>query len=392
VLRLNVDPRLLEPPGYDDDEEGGEEAPFWEPGLWGVPVFGFTDRPLSITHTAPPSDLRASFRDRTHMPREPRLPRDLLLSGRHARGLIALAGGRRGLVYSLVARGKLEQAARTIGTLIAAFGEGNVFIELQSLDAEDARVMPLLAGLASDMGVPIVAANDVLYLAAEDAPTALALAAARKGIKRTSSMVAAQAEDEVYAPGALRDTALREEVGTDRYFKPADEMAHLFAEYPQALANTNFIAEQCNLELPLHKALFPTVVLRDGETPFSKLWKLGFAGATRRYRPLTQDVISRLKYELEIIESLGFSPYFLVVYDIVHFAHSHGIPIMARGSAANSLVAYVLGITQVDPIEKDLLFERFLNPSRAAFEMPDIDLDLCWRRRDEVLHYIYQRH
>ena len=166
-------------------------------------------------------------------------------------------------------------------------------------------------------------------------------------------------------------------------------MAELFSAYPQALANAHFIAEQCDVELPLHRPLFPAVDLNQGETAFSKLWKLCFAGATRLYRPLTEAVISRLKYELEVIEKLGFSPYFLVVYDIAHFARSHSIPIMARGSAANSLVAYVLGITQVDPLAHDLLFERFLNPFRAEFELPDIDLDLCWRRRDEVLHYVY---
>src|SRR5262249_10851729 len=150
---------------------------------------------------------------------------------------------------------------------------------------------------------------------------------------------------------------------TGRYFKTAEQMAELFQKYPQAIANTQFIAEQCNVELPLHKPLFPSVPVGAGssasptsplsmgtrpaplltqpnETPFSRLWKLCFAGATRRYRPLTGQVISRLKYELEVIESLGFSAYFLVVHDIAHFAHSRDIPIMARGSAANSLVAY----------------------------------------------------
>ena len=112
----------------------------------------------------------------------------------------------------------------------------------------------------------------------------------------------------------------------------------------------------------------------------------------RHYRPLNDEVISRLKHELEIIEKLGFSPYFLIVHDIARFARRQGIPIMARGSAANSLVAYVLDITQVDPLANDLLFERFLNPSRAEFELPDIDLDLCWRRRDEVLHYVYRKY
>jgi DNA-directed DNA polymerase III PolC len=373
VLRLNADPQALQPPGYDEDEE----VPFWEPGVWGVPVFGFTSKPKKSSSVTISSQ---------RLQKEPRLPRELLLSGRHARGLIALSGGRRGLVNSLVKRGKMEQAAKAIGTLITAFGEGNVFVELQLLDAKDAATLPVLVNLANDMDVPIVATNDVLYLASEDASTARALAAARKGIRRKYSV-------HTQAIGELRgDEALQEEVGTERYFKSAEEMARLFAEYPQAVANTHFIAQECNLELPLYKPLFPAVDLLSGETPFSRLWKLCFAGATRRYRPLTEQVIARLKHELEIIEALGFSPYFLVVYDIVRFAQSKDIPIMARGSAANSLVAYVLGITQVDPLEKDLLFERFLNPARAEFEMPDIDLDLCWRGRDQVLHYIYERY
>jgi DNA-directed DNA polymerase III PolC len=381
VLRLNSDPQGLLPSGYEEDEE----APFWEPGVWGVPVFGFTGKPKkaqsgSVAPLTPRTSLPVSIQ------KEARLPRELILSGRHSRGLIALSGGRRGLVNSLVMKGKSGQAAKALGTLITAFGEGNVFVELQMLDDKDAAALPALVNMANDMGVPIVATNDVLYVASGDVPAARALAAARMGMRRPYS-VHTQSMDELRG-----DKALQEEVGTERYFKSGEEMASLFPEYPQALANTSFIAEQCDLELPLHRAIFPSVELRSGETPFSKLWKLCFAGATRRYRPLTREVIARLTYELEIIEALGFSPYFLIVHDIVHFAHSRDIPIMARGSAANSLVAYVLTITQVDPLEKELLFERFLNPSRAEFEMPDIDLDLCWRRRDEVLHYIYERH
>lgn len=376
VLRLNADPGTFQPAGYEEDEE----APFWEPGVWGVPVFGFTGKPGKPKPLASLSMQPA---------KEPRLPRELLLSGRHARGLIALSGGRRGLVNSLVMRGKTEQAAKATGTLITAFGEGNVFIELQLLDEKDIAALPALVSLANSMGVPIVATNDVLYLTPEDAPTARALASARNGIRRKVHSAHTPAMDELGVGG---DAVLHEMVGTERYFKLPEDMARLFANYPQAIANTQYIADQCNLELSLHKPLFPSVELGKGETPFSRLWKLCFAGATRRYRPLTEQVITRLKYELEIIETLGFSPYFLVVYDIVHFAHSQDIPIMARGSAANSMAAYVLRITQVDPLQKDLLFERFLNPSRAEFEMPDIDLDVCWRRRDEVLHYIYKQY
>ncbi|HET6261270.1 MAG TPA: hypothetical protein VFG99_03395, partial [Chloroflexia bacterium] len=251
---------------------------------------------------------------------------------------------------------------------------------------------PILAALASDLGIPLAATNDVLYIEPGDATVAAALASARPGGRSRASDSGRLIEDEGihHDPHAQRLTA----PPTGRHLASTEEMAALFEEYPQALANARFIADQCDVELPLHKPLFPAVDLgrRGNETPFSRLWKLCFAGATRLYKPLDAGVISRLKHELEVIEKLGFSPYFLVVYDIALFARRKGIPTMARGSAANSLVAYVLGITQVDPLAHDLLFERFLNPSRAEFELPDIDIDLCWRRRDEVLHYVYERY
>lgn len=380
VLRLNSDPEAFPPAGFDEDEDEDDEILPWDPGVWGVSVFGFTGAPNKVPK--PTSIARAH--------KEARLPRDLLLSGRHTRGLIALSGGRRGRVNSLVREGKLSQAARSAGMLLSAFGEGNFFIEIDAQDERDRKAIPHLANVANELGVPIVAANDVLYLRPGEARIALALAAARKG----STGLGLFREPPLYLEeGELHaSSAIEDEVGTERYFKSPEEMAALFKEYPQAIANTQYIADQCDVELPLHRALFPAVELREGETAFSRLWKLCFAGATRRYHPLREDVLSRLKHELEIIENLGFCAYFLVVYDIVRFAHGNHIPIMARGSAANSLAAYVLGITQVDPLQHDLLFERFLNPSRAEFELPDIDLDLCWRRRDEVLHYVYKHY
>jgi DNA-directed DNA polymerase III PolC len=369
VLRLKSDPEAFPPAGFDEDEE----IPPWEDGVWGVPVFGFTPKIAPISISRPP--------------KEARLPRELILSGRHVRGLIALSGGQRGLVNSLVMRGKTQSAARAAGMLLSAFGEGNFFIELQATCEGDRQALPSLVALANNLNIPIVATNNVLYARPEDRATAQALAAAHNGarVHRAQDM-GLEVEE-----GATDFPSSREDVGSERYFRSDEEMAQLFSDYPQALANSHFLAEQCNVELPIGKPLFPSVEIPSNETPYSRLWKLCFAGATRRYRPLVGPVIARLKYELEVIDRLGFCPYFLVVHDIVRFAHSRDIPIMARGSAANSLVAYVLGITQIDPLQHDLLFERFLNPSRAEFEMPDIDLDLCWRRRDEVLHYVYER-
>jgi DNA-directed DNA polymerase III PolC len=268
--------------------------------------------------------------------------------------------------------------------LLSAFGEGNVFVELQAAGAEDMPLVHALADLASSLSIPIVATNDVLYATPDDARTALAPAAARTG-----SSLFRGTENGSSFPNDNGNGELQEEVGSERYFKSAEQMADLFRDYPQAIANTHFIAGECNVELPTNKPLLPTIGLRGAETAYSRLWKLAFAGATRRYRPLTEPVTARLKHELEIIERLGFSAYFLAVYEITRFAHARDIPTMARGSAASSLVAYVLGISQVDPLAHDLLFERFLNTERAEFEMPDIDIDLCWRRRDEVLRFVY---
>ncbi len=174
------------------------------------------------------------------------------------------------------------------------------------------------------------------------------------------------------------------------WFRAPHEMERLYADWPDALLNTEWAAEQCELELSLGKPLFPELALPDGETPFSSLWKKTFEGAKARYRPLTPAIMDRLHYELGVIDRLGFAPYFLIVWDIVQYARGQGIPILGRGSAANSAVAYALGITRVDPFHYDLYFERFLNPDRT--DCPDIDLDMCWRRRDEVVEYVYTRY
>ncbi|MHC4473152.1 MAG: PHP domain-containing protein [Planctomycetota bacterium] len=171
-------------------------------------------------------------------------------------------------------------------------------------------------------------------------------------------------------------------------FATRAEMGERFGSCPEALANTVAIAERCRLEAPRSKALFPSFPLPSGETAYSLLSKLCFAGATERYRPLRPEVLRRLESELMVILELGFPEYFLIVHDIWRFARGKGIPMVGRGSAADSLVAYCLGLTIVDPIEFDLYFERFLNRSRT--DPPDIDMDICWKGRDEVLDYVYE--
>ena len=178
------------------------------------------------------------------------------------------------------------------------------------------------------------------------------------------------------------------------YLRPPGEMQQLFSAYPyseapEALGCTREIAESCEFRFRLGEWLFPAADLPPGETPFSHLTKLCFEGAARLYRPLPARALERLHFELKTIEAMGFTPYFLVVYDIAKFCREHGIPAAGRGSAAGSMVAYVLGITYIDPLEHDLYFERFLSPARD--DPPDIDLDVSACRRDEVLDYVYRR-
>ncbi|HUW57968.1 MAG TPA: DNA polymerase III subunit alpha, partial [Planctomycetota bacterium] len=166
-----------------------------------------------------------------------------------------------------------------------------------------------------------------------------------------------------------------------------EEMVARFRDHPEALANTLRIAEACTLEIPMGKPVFPKYPLPEGETPYSYLYKRCLEGLAWRYKPISQAAAERLTYELSLIDRLGFSEYFVIVGDILRHARQRGIPSVGRGSGASSIVAYLLGITNVDPIRYDLPFERFLNPGRT--DCPDLDIDLCWRKRDEVIRYVY---
>jgi len=228
-----------------------------------------------------------------------------------------------------------------------------------------------LTALAETLGLRTVATNGVMFAAPEDYRLHRVLTAIR----------------EVATVDALDE---RDLVHKDAWFKPQHEMVRLFARWPEAVEMTRWIADQCTVELPLGTPHFPEFRLQAGETAFSHLWNLSFAGLKDRYHPLRPELSLRLAHELDVIHRLGFAPYFLVVWDIVRYARRCGIPIVGRGSAANSLVSYALGITDADPFRYDLYFERFLNMSRS--DCPDIDLDICWRRRDEVIEYVYNRY
>ncbi|HMD33176.1 MAG TPA: DNA polymerase III subunit alpha [Candidatus Acidoferrales bacterium] len=224
--------------------------------------------------------------------------------------------------------------------------------------------------LSKLLSLPIVATNNVHFLSPEEYLHHRVLNAIRTG-----ALVSQISPPEIANPGA--------------WFKSGSEMRWAFTDHPEALRATLEIAERTNLQLPLGRTIFPEFPVPDGETPFSFLWKLCFEGARRRYQPLRPEVLARLTHELEVIDRLKLAPYFLLVWDIAEEARRRGIPAVARGSAASSIVTYCLGVSRVCPLRWGLYFERFLNEERG--DCPDIDLDICGALRDDLLDYVYKR-
>jgi len=253
---------------------------------------------------------------------------------------------------------------------------GHLYAELANTGTREShRGAEALIGVARRQGIPCVAGNRVAFAGPGDYQ-----------LHRTLSAIRTVSPVTRIPPGEVADEGC--------HLKPSAEMEKLFSAYPyseapEAIGNTGEIAAACDFRFNLGARLFPAADLPPGETAFSHLTKLCFEGAAARYRPLTSKALERLHMELGTIESLGFTPYFLVVHDIAKFCRERGIPSAGRGSAAGSMVAYVLGITYIDPLEHDLYFERFLSVTRD--DPPDIDLDVSWCRRDEVLDYIYGR-
>ncbi len=300
-------------------------------------------------------------------PGEPPVAR-LATLAEHSDHLVALSGCRRGELWSRLLAGDRPGARAAASVLHELFGR-DLFIELQhELLPDSGASLRALNLLAHELRLPTVATNNVHYTVKADAPLHDVLAAEA-------------ANQQLPNPLGRRNAEL--------YLKSPAQMRRLFQRYPEAYANAARVAERCNLDLGLGRLLFPAYPLPPGETAFSLLWKRCFAGAAERYRPLTAEVTARLERELKVVEELGFAEYFLAVHDIVEFAQSRGILYSGRGSAGNSIVSYVLRISDADPIAHGLLFERFLNPARR--EMPDVDIDFCSARRDEVIRFIYER-
>ncbi len=297
---------------------------------------------------------------------------DLELLAERSRGLIALSSCESGEVQKLLLQGR-EQEAREAAARLAQIFPGRFYIELQDHNLE--RGWDLIRkqlALARNLNLPVVATADVHYIRPEDAEPHQVLINIQAGKK-------------------LSDPDARSFEGTDYHFLSAEEMAVKFREVPEALANTLKIAESCEFVLSLHQRLLPRFPV-EGGTPQEELERQAWEGARQRYgEEIPPSVRERLAYELSVIDRMNLAPYFLIVADFVRYARQRGIPVgPGRGSAAGSLVAYCLGITQVDPLRFGLLFERFLNPERLS--LPDIDIDFCMRRRDEILAYAAEKY
>ncbi len=293
---------------------------------------------------------------------------DWQLLERHAKGVIALSGCLSGRVSKALEESRPLDAAADLDRLAQVFGRDQTYVEIQNAGlAEQARINPQLAELAAATGLPLVATGDVHYLRHEDALPHEALLCIQSG-------------DSLKNPNHWK-------FDTDQFFfKTPEEMAVDFAVYPEAVRRTLEVAERCNVTMELGQILlprFPTPADRDA---FDYLVELAETGLASRYERKTPELEERLAYELRTIREMGFADYFLIVWDLISFARANGVSVgPGRGSTAGSLVAYCLGITEVDPIKYDLLFERMLNPGRKS--MPDIDIDFAVAGRDRVIAY-----
>ncbi|MCC5801276.1 DNA polymerase III subunit alpha [Rossellomorea vietnamensis] len=287
----------------------------------------------------------------------------------YSKGLIAITPGVKGEIENLLLNDEKEKAKECIRTYQQMFGQDSFYLSIQKhgIASEDSLI-PLLQQVAEETGTEMVATNDVQYIEQEDHFAHECMAAIRDGVKLS--------EDD-------RDILESQEY----YFKTKDQMVELFSDHVEALENTMKIADRCHLTIPFHQQLLPKYPLPEGVTALEELTHLCEKGLSERVETVTDEYIERLDYELEIIGRMGFSDYFLIVWDFMKYAKDKKILTgPGRGSAAGSLVSYALRITDVDPLEHHLLFERFLNPERVT--MPDIDIDFPDHRRDEVIEYV----
>ena len=313
----------------------------------------------------------------------PRIDKELLAE--HSKGLIGLSSCLKGEVAFFLGKGMDEVAEAAAAAYADIFGPGHFFIEIQDhgLEAQK-QVNPKLVGLARRLGLPLVATNDVHYQNKDDSES-------------HDVLLCIQTNKKLSDPDRIRFGT------TEFYFKSGEEMARLFGEIPEALENTAHIAGMCDFRFPVGSYFLPQFKPPEGKSLKDYFEEVSRAGFEKRMEAMREkaekgllshtpeEYEDRLKLEIQLIEQMGFEGYFLIVWDLIRKAHAEGIPVgPRRGSAAGSLLAYGLGITDIDPIEYDLLFERFLNPDRIS--LPDIDIDFCGRRRQEIIEYVTEKY
>ena len=298
---------------------------------------------------------------------------DMEILEKYHEGIIALSACLAGEVARAMVRNQYEMGKEAALRYEKIFGKGNFFLELQDHGISEQRMVnQQLMRLSAETGIELVATNDIHYTYAEDADSHDILLCLQTGKKITD-------EDRMRYEGG-------------QYFvKSEAEMASLFPYAPQAIENTQKIADRCNVEIEFGVTKLPKFDVPEGYTSWEYLNKLCYDGLEERYYPATDELKARLKYELDTIKTMGYVDYFLIVWDFIKFARDHDIMVgPGRGSAAGSIVSYTLGITQLDPMRYQLLFERFLNPERVT--MPDIDVDFCFERRPEVIDYVTRKY
>ena len=298
---------------------------------------------------------------------------DLEILEKYHEGIIALSACLAGEVARDITKGFYEESKKAALRYEEIFGKGNFFLELQDHGIpEQHRVNQQLVRMSRETGIELVATNDIHYTYSTDAEAHDILLCVQTG-KR------------------LQDEDRMRYEGGQYYVKSVEEMAALFPYAPEALENTHKIAKRCNVEIEFGVTKLPKFDVPEGYTAWEYLNKLCFDGLAERYSGNMEELEERLNYELNVIKNMGYVDYFLIVWDFIRYARDHDIIVgPGRGSAAGSLVSYTLGITKLDPIKYNLLFERFLNPERVS--MPDIDVDFCFERRQEVIDYVVEKY
>ena len=303
---------------------------------------------------------------------KPRIDMEIL--EKYHGGLIAGSACLGGEIPTLIMKDKKNEARKCAQRFLELFGKDRFYLELQDHGIKEQKTVNAeLIKISTETSIPLIVTNDCHYLRKDDAFAHEVLLCIQTG-------------KNIDDPNRMRFES------KEFYFKSEDEMTNIFGEFPDAIFNTQRIADMCDVKLTLGQAILPSFIVPDGFTLDSYLRELVLVGAKKRFPSGTPtDVSERIDYELKVVQSMGFSGYFLIVWDFIQYARSVGIPVgPGRGSAAGSMVAYCLNITQLDPIKNNLLFERFLNPDRR--EMPDMDIDFCAERREDVIQYVKEKY